>query len=85
VAGHLQHELLVLAVAPEADYVEVDVVVDEDARVEGLHALDDLGVGRNLLLRVQLVLVDHAAVGDLGLALDDAEQVLRLHLLERVI
>jgi len=75
----------VLAVAPEADYVEVDVVVDEDARVEGLHTLDDLGVGRNLLLRVQLVLVDDAAVGDLGLALDDAEQVLRLHLLERVI
>lgn len=70
--SQLQHELLVLAVAPEPDDVHLHSLVRQCVE-HGFGALDDLGVGADLLLRVQIVLVDHGRVGDLGFALYDAE------------
>lgn len=73
-----------LAVAPEPDHVHLHSLVRQCVE-HGFSALDDLGVGADLLLRVQLVLLHHGRVGDLGLALYDAKQAFVLHLLERIV
>lgn len=84
VAGELQHELLVLAVAPEANHVHVHCLVRQCVE-HRFSALDHLRLRRDLLLSVQLVFEDHTRVRHLGLPLDYAEQWFVFHLLEWIV
>lgn len=84
VAGELQHELVVLAVAPEANHVHVHCLVGQCVE-HGFRTLDHLTVRADLLLRVQLVFLHHTAVSHLGFPLDDTEQAFVFHLLEWIV
>jgi len=58
VAGQLQHELVVLAVAPEPNHVHLHGFVGQGVE-HRFRALDHFGVSADLLLRVQLVFLHH--------------------------
>jgi hypothetical protein len=84
VAGELQHELLVLAVAPEANHVHVHCLVRQCVE-HRFSALNHLTLRADLLLRVQLVFIHHTRVSHLCFPLDDTEQAFVFHLLEWIV
>lgn len=84
VAGQLQHELLVLAVAPEPDHVQFGRLVGQ--RVEHrFRPLDYFRLSAYFLLRVQLIFVDHGRICYFGFAVYYTEKIFIFHLFKRVV